>query len=118
MIEWRHDIPIFLHQAPVDFRKSINGLSVIVAEAMPLPAIEPALFVFCNRSRRQLKVLYWDRTGFALWQKRLEQDKFKWPRRANSDVVTLSHEQWCWLLRGLDITKMHPHSAINYRDVA
>ena len=118
MIEWRCDVPIYLHQAPVDFRKSINGLSVIVAETMPLPMTDPSLFVFCNKSRRQLKVLYWDATGFALWQKRLEQDRFKWPRHDSADVVTLSHEQWSWLLRGLDITKLSPHASINYRDVA
>ena len=117
MIEWRAETPIYLHREPVDFRKSINGLSVIVAESMALPVTEPGLFVFCNKSRRQLKVLYWDDTGFALWQKRLEQDKFKWPRRNESSVVTLSHEQWCWLLRGFDITKINPHAPIYYRDI-
>lgn len=117
MISWHSDIPIYLHKAPVDFRKSINGLSVIVAESMQLPITEPGLFVFCNKSRRQLKVLYWDATGFALWQKRLERDKFKWPKDPNFTVVTLNHEQWCWLLRGFDIAKINPHSPIYYRDV-
>ena len=117
MIEWRSDIPIYLHKVPVDFRKSINGLSVIVVESMQLPITEPSLFVFCNKSRRQLKVLYWDITGFALWQKRLEQDTFKWPLRHSTDIVTLTHEQWCWLLRGFDIAKLNPHSPIYYRDV-
>ncbi|GAB2190515.1 hypothetical protein MAH1_21230 [Sessilibacter sp. MAH1] len=66
MIKWRKDIPIYLHRAPVDFRKSINGLSVIVVEALQLTITEPSLFVFCNKTRRQIKVLYWDVTGFAL----------------------------------------------------
>lgn len=117
MIEWSTNIPIYLHKASVDFRKSINGLSVIVVESMGLPITEPGLFVFCNKSRRQLKVLYWDATGFALWQKRLEQDKFKWPKNDPLDVVNLSHEQWSWLLRGFDITKINPHSPIYNRDV-
>ena len=117
MIEWRSDVPVYLHKAPVDFRKSINGLSVIVAESMALPVTQPSLFVFCNKSRRQLKVLYWDQTGFALWQKRLEKDRFKWPRLVNDDIITLNHEQWCWLLRGFDISKINPHSPIYYRDV-
>ncbi len=117
MIEWRNDIPIYLHRAPVDFRKSINGLSVIVVEALQLPITEPSLFVFCNKTRRQIKVLYWDVTGFALWQKRLEQDRFKWPKQQNTDIISLTHEQWCWLLRGFDLTKIHPHTPIFYRDV-
>ncbi|WP_317928442.1 IS66 family insertion sequence element accessory protein TnpB [Halioxenophilus sp. WMMB6] len=116
MIDWHSDIPIYLHKAQVDFRKSINGLSVIVAESMHLSVTEPGLFVFCNKSRRQLKVLYWDSTGFALWQKRLERDRFKWPSDERFNVVTLNHEQWCWLLRGFDITKISPHSPIFYRD--
>ncbi len=117
MIEWRSDIPIYLPIKPVDFRKSINGLSVIVAEFSSQPVTEPSLYVFCNKARRQLKVLYWDRRGFALWQKRLEQDKFKWPRKASSAIEVVSHEQWCWLLRGFDISKINPHSPIYYRDV-
>lgn len=117
MIEWRNDIPIYLHRAPVDFRKSINGLSVIVVEALQFPITEPSLFVFCNKTRRQIKVLYWDVTGFALWQKRLEQDRFKWPKQQSTDIISLTHEQWCWLLRGFDLTKIHPHTPIIYRDV-
>ncbi|MFN3712214.1 MAG: IS66 family insertion sequence element accessory protein TnpB [Alcanivoracaceae bacterium] len=73
---------------------------------------DPALFVFCNQRRNQLKVLYWDATGFALWQKRLERDTFKWPRRHADDVLVLDHEQWSWLLRGFDIAQIKPHKAL------
>jgi len=65
----------------MDFRKVINGLSVIVDQAMGLSAFDPALFVFCNKRQDKIKVLYWDQTGFCLWQKRLGQEKFLWPRR-------------------------------------
>ncbi|MDP2492272.1 IS66 family insertion sequence element accessory protein TnpB [Vibrio splendidus] len=67
---------IYLHKAPVDFRKGINSLSFIVEQHMNLNPFTEALFVFCNRTRDQLKVLYWQRNGFCLWQKRLEKDKF------------------------------------------
>ena len=109
MLEWSADMTCYLHREPVDFRKAINGLSVIVQEEMVLSPFERALFVFCNRRRTQLKVLYWDETGFALWQKRLEQDRFKWPRHGLDDPVILSHEQWLWLLRGMDIRQLNPH---------
>lgn len=118
MIHWAEDLKVYLHREPVDFRKAINGLSVIVQDGMALSPFERALFVFCNRRRTQLKVLYWDDTGFALWQKRLERDKFKWPKRAQSDSIMLEHEQWQWLLRGFDITQLKPHKTLFYQDVA
>jgi len=118
MIHWQSNIPIYLHVDAVDFRKSINGLSVIVDEAMGLSPFEVGVFVFCNRRRDKLKVLYWDNTGFALWYKRLEKDKFKWPRKVSDDVLVLTGEQWNWLLRGLNFLDIKPHqewqfSAVN-----
>ena len=118
MIRWSESCSIYLHRDPVDFRKAINGLAVIVAEQMSLSPYDPALFVFCNKNRTQLKVLYWDNTGFALWQKRLEKDKFKWPKRNTSSTVTVNHEQWCWLLRGFDMSNFKPHSRLFFTDVA
>ena len=117
MIQWPQDIPIYLHVDVVDFRKSINGLSVIVDEAMGLSPFESGVFVFCNRKRDKLKVLYWDNTGFALWYKRLEKDKFKWPRKVDSHVLTLSTEQWNWLLRGLNFLAIKPHQAWTFSSV-
>jgi len=111
MINWQQDIPIYLHRDGVDFRKSINGLSVIVDEAMGLSPFDSGIFVFCNRRRDKLKVLYWDSTGFALWYKRLEKAKFKWPRKLSDDIVVLTHEQWDWLLRGLNIMDIKPHQS-------
>ena len=63
-----------------DMRKQINGLALLVQEQMELNPFEAALFVFCNRSRQLLKAVYWDRTGFCLWMKRLEKGRFRWPR--------------------------------------
>lgn len=108
---------IYLHKQPVDFRKSINGLSVIVEEHMQLSSFSGALFVFCNRQRDKIKVLYWDQTGFCLWYKRLEQDKFKWPKTMSGEVLTLSERQWHWLLEGLDIQKMTGHQPLQFTAV-
>ncbi|HCA10316.1 MAG TPA: hypothetical protein DEO66_01080, partial [Marinobacter adhaerens] len=63
---------IYLYLDNVDFRKSINGLIVVVEQQMELNPFRDALFVFCNKKRDKLKVLYWDKTGFALWYKRLD----------------------------------------------
>lgn len=108
MIQW-DDVPVYVHRQPVDFRKSINGLSVLVQESMELDVFSSALFVFGSRSRNKIKILYWDKTGFCLWYKRLEKDKFKWPLKGDA-VLSLTHEQFDWLLRGLDIEKLQPHT--------
>lgn len=110
MIQWC-TTSVYLHRQPVDFRKSINGLAVIVENAMGVSPFSAGLFVFGNKSRDKIKILYWDKTGFCLWYKRLEQDKFKWPRLGVEPVLNLSSEQFSWLLRGLDITKLTPHDA-------
>lgn len=108
---------VYLHRVPVDFRKSINGLSVIVESEMELSPLSGALFVFCNKRRDKLKLLYWDQSGFALWYKRLEQERFKWPRRMSEAVIELSEAQLHWLLAGYDIAQMKPHAVLNYQTI-
>ena len=115
MNRWEDMDEVYLHREPVDFRKSINGLSVIVEQEMNLSPFSHALFVFCNRKRDKLKVLYWDTTGFALWYKRLEKDKFQWPRKHPQAILSLTHEQWSWLLSGLNIEKLIKHQPLHYQ---
>ena len=90
---------LFAQSAGSHFRKSINGLSAIVESEMALSPFSGALFVFCNRQRDKLKVLYWGgggggKTGFCLWYKRLEKAKFKWPRKMPGSTITLTEQQW------------------------
>jgi len=117
VIDWRADMTIYLHRDPVDFRKAINGLSVIVQDQMSLSPFDRALFVFCNKRRNQIKVLYWDDSGFVLWQKRLEKSRFKWPRKNKAPTFSLTHEQWLWLLRGFDIGKIKAHESLYYQAI-
>jgi transposase len=105
---------VYLHRDPVDFRKSIDGLGAIVQEELKLDVFSPNLFVFCCARRKRLKILYWDKTGFALWYKRLEADRFPWPRSEHPGVVELTHEQLGWLLDGIDIWTIKPHKARSY----
>lgn len=117
MIIWRDTVDVYLHRDPVDFRKAINGLSLIVSESMALSPFDKALFVFCNKRRTQLKVLYWDETGFVLWQKRLEKQTFKWPKRSEPNTMHITQEQWQWLLRGVDFTQIKPHQRLAFSAV-
>ena len=105
---------IYLHRESVDFRKSINGLALIVEQEMQLSPLAPALFVFCNKNRDRVKVLYWDRTGFCLWYKRLEKAKFKWPLKYPEQTMSLNETDWQRLLSGYDILGHPPLRYANY----
>jgi transposase len=103
---------VFLAVGVTDMRKSINGLSVLVERAMDLDPFAGDLFVFCNRRRNMVKILYWDKNGFALWHKRLEKHRFHWPTTMDG-VVSLGTKELEWLLAGLDFTRAH--AQLNYR---
>lgn len=94
---------IYIYKQFVDFRKSINGLSAIVAGDMGLELQKPALFIFCNQRRTHMKMLYFDKSGFALWLKRLEDAKFSWPKRIEKDVIEIKTEDIELLLEGVNI---------------
>jgi len=106
---------VFLAVGNTDMRKSINGLSVLVEGAMEMNPFDGDLFVFCNRRRNIVKILYWDKNGFALWHKRLEKHRFHWPT-TTEQVVSLGTRELEWLLAGLDYT--HAHERLNYRYVS
>lgn len=103
---------IYLHMDAVDFRKSINGLLAIVENELELNAFTGALFIFTNRKQDKLKCLYWDKTGFALWYKRLEKQRFKWPKISELNHLKMTEQQLAWLLGGYDVIG---HSRLNYR---
>ncbi len=105
---------VFLHRDIVDFRKAINGLAALVEDELNRDAYTGALFVFCNKAKDKLKILYWDKTGFALWQKRLEKQKFKWPSKVNGNEFALSAEQLDWLLSGYDVLG---HQELHYQSM-
>ena len=107
-------VQVYLYSHIVDFRKAINGLSLIVEQEMGLPLFDECVFVFCNRGRDKIKILYWERNGFCLWQKRLEKDRFKWPKASGGHTITLDEEQLHWLLQGVDISQIKPHKTLHY----
>ena len=97
---------------PIDMRKQMNGLAALVEGVLKQNPFSGALFVFVNRRRDKLKILVWDCSGFVVWYKRLEQEKFHWPIKSNEVTVTLSGEQLHWLLDGYDVWKMRAHQSL------
>lgn len=107
---------IYIYRPPVDLRKAINGLSLLVQEVLHLELFAEHWFVFTNRHRNRVKILYWHRNGFCLWMKRLEQERFIWPK-ADEEVVILSEQQLHWLLDGYNINALKPHQRLAYQHV-
>ena len=70
---------VYIAIGATDMRKSINGLSLLVADHFELDLFSGSYFAFCNRRRDVVKILYWAENGFCLWMKRLEADVFRWP---------------------------------------
>ena len=106
---------VFLCKVPVDFRKGIQGLAILVEAELTLDPFSERLFVFCNRRRSSVKILYWEKNGFCLWQKKLEQERFKWPVDLEDALITLTGQQLNWLLDGYDIRQMRPHKTLKYK---
>jgi transposase len=107
---------VYLHREPIDFRLNINGLALLVEQALGLDPFAPCVYVFGNRRRNRVKILGWERNGFWLLLKRLEQDRFIWP--AIDEVPTLTVEQLHWLLEGIDIGIVQRHPQRLYERVA
>lgn len=102
---------IYLAAGVTDLRKSIDGLAAIVQERFGLNPFSTSLFVFCNRERNKLKLLYWDHNGFWLFYRRLERGTFEWPS-SNVQTVAVTASELRWLLDGLALTQRQAHPAV------
>ena len=108
---------VYLCREAVDLRKSINGLSVLVESVLELNPFSAHGFVFCNRRRDKVKILDWERNGFCVWYKRLEQQRFRWPEHLEGETITLTGQELRWLLEGYDLRYLRPHEALSYKSV-
>lgn len=105
MLTLSPSIRIFLRLAPADMRKSMDGLSAMVATELGEDSLSGHLFLFRNRRGDRLKVLVWDRNGYALWYKRLEKGRFSFPRKA-SGKITIEAPTFQLLVGGLSLERV------------
>jgi transposase len=87
---------------PVDLRGGFNRLYGLVSDQLKENPLSGHLFVFSNRQRNRLKVLYWDGSGLWVCAKRLEQGRFTWPS-AEGASASLRAEEWNALVHGLEV---------------
>ena len=114
MILFKHK-NIYIHNHPIDMRKSIDGLSYIVNDLSEHDPQDGSLTIFYNRSLDKVKLLYWDKNGFVMIYKRLEKGRFKIIKYDEKlKTAMLDSKQLTWLLAGLDYDLMNEFKSLDY----
>jgi len=93
---------IFLRPGATDMRKSFNGLLALAQHQMQQDPLSGHLFVFCNRQRQRLKILFFDGSGIWVCAKRLEKGRFSWPE-SSAEKIAFAPEQLALLLGGIEL---------------
>lgn len=113
MLSLPPSVRLFIACEPTDMRKSFDGLAGLVRGALEQDALSGHLYIFFNKPRNRVKVLWWDRTGYCIFAKRLEAGQFYW-RAASSDssgrTATITAAELQMILEGIDLSKSRRHT--------
>ncbi len=104
---------IYVYTAPVDMRKSIDGLIVLLVDSFQQNPQQGDLFIFSNQHRNKIKILFWDKNGFVIYYKRLDKGRFQYSRSIQDHQITITTAQLKALLMGLDFYLLG-HYPMNY----
>lgn len=97
-------VRVYLCTATTDMRKGFDTLAVLVRDSLGHDPLSGHLFLFVGRRRDRLKILYWDRDGYALWYKRLEKGTFRMPvAKPDATSIELKASELAMLLEGIDL---------------
>jgi transposase len=108
MLTWPRSVRVFLCAEPTDMRRSFDTLAEMTRRVLEQEPLSGHLFVFSSRRADRVKILYWDRGGYALWYKRLETGQFHWPS-ARGKRVELEAAELSLLLEGIDLSGARHH---------
>jgi transposase len=108
---------VYLACGSTDLRKSIDGLAALVQAGFELDPFSSSLFVFCNRQRDKLKMLFWEHNGFWLFYRRLERGTFQWPMASKATPTAITPRELRWLLDGLSLEQKKAHPAVTAQRV-
>ena len=97
-------VKIWLYTEPTDMRKSYTGLSALVRQTLKENPLSGNYFVFINRKKTQTKILYFDRSGYCIWSKRLEQGQFN-TQKTSYDKIAINGTQLKMILEGIEAKK-------------
>jgi len=107
MFSFPNQTKVYLAAEPVDMRKSFNGLWAEATERLRENPFEGGLFVFANKRRDRLKILYWDGSGAWVFAKRLEKGRFSWPSGSDSRKLSIAPQALSMLLEGIQLKDGH-----------
>jgi transposase len=117
MISIASSTRIFVATSPTDMGKGFDGLQGLVSSVLGQDPLSGHLFLFVNRRRDKLKVLYWDGDGLAIWYRRLEQGTFQMPTISNDKTAAeINREDLIMLIRGLDYENVHRRKRFKITD--
>ena len=104
---------VYLALGPTDLRNNIDGLALMVERQFRLDPFSTSLFVFCNRKRDKIKILFWDKNGYWLYYRRLEEGIFQWPQKTDfHKTLAVTEQQLSWLLDGLSLSEAAAHKEV------
>jgi transposase len=107
MIALPPQIRVFLYRLPTDMRKSFHGLVALTESQLQQDPLSGSLFVFVNRRRDRIKILYWGQTGFCIWYQQLQQGTYQLPDQdalGEQTTLEVTRSQLSLILDGIDLT--------------
>jgi transposase len=107
MIALAPQVRVFLYRRPTDMRKSFHGLVALTQAELQQDPLSGSLFVFVNRRRDRIKILYWGQTGFCIWYQQLEKGTYQIPDHASleeQDALEVTRTQLSLILEGIDLS--------------
>jgi transposase len=116
MLKLKDEIKVYLSVSKTDMRKEIDGLTALVVDNFVTQPISGNIFIFFNKKKDKVKLLFWDRNGFVLYYKRLEKRKFRIKTTNESGCIEITQKQLAWLLAGLDFIVMNEFPDLDYDD--
>lgn len=109
MIAFSPEVRVFVCRRPTDMRKSFHGLVALVESALGQDPLSGSLFVFVNRRRDRMKILYWGQTGFCIWYQQLQKGTYQLPDHETLDLVDaleITRAQLSLILDGIDLSSI------------
>ena len=117
MLNLPPSVRVFLCLLPADMRWSFDTLAALVGRILKHDPLSGHLFVFRNRRGDRLKILYWDRDGYAIWYKRLEQGVFRFPQQ-HGDGAEVSATELALILGGIDVVGVKRQKRFRRRPIS
>jgi transposase len=118
MIALPPQIRVFLYRWPTDLRKSFHGLIALTESALKQDPLSGSLFVFLNRRRDRIKILYWGQTGFCIWYQQLQQGTYQLPAEEEleaQETVEVTRSQLSLILDGIDLASVRQRTRFQRR---